>query len=66
MLDCDSGIRMEGPVVPVVTDVPVSPSSVVTEFVMNSPGIRIGNLLNRRPLLSPRSAHWIGRFRRKR
>ena len=42
--------------VPVVTDVPVSPSSVVTEFVMNSPGIRIGNLLNRRPLPSPKSA----------
>ena len=32
LLDCDRGTRMEGPVVLVVTYVPVSSSSVVTEF----------------------------------
>ena len=32
LLDCDPGTRMEGLVVPVVIDVLVYPSSVVTEF----------------------------------
>ena len=40
-------------VVPFVTDVLVSPSSVVAEIL-------IGNLLNRSPLLSPQSARVFG------
>ena len=49
-----------------VTDVLVSPSSVVTEFVMFPPCALIWNLLNRSPFLPPRSVHTVVQTRRKR
>ena len=64
LLDSDPGTRMEGSVVLVVTDVLVSPSSVVTEFCDDSSGSLMGNLLNRSPILSPKSG--FGQLRKKR
>ena len=64
--DCVSGTGTSGPVVPVVTDVLVSPSSVVTECLEMCPWRSIGNLSNRSLLLSPRSAVSFGQLRRKR
>ena len=66
LLGCDPGTRMEGPVVLVVTDVLVSSFSLGTKFCDDVSVSLIGNLLNRSRPLSPKSARWIGRFRRKR
>ena len=49
-----------------VSDVPVSPSSVVTELCEVSPVALIGNLWNRSPFLSPESVHIVVQIRRRR
>ena len=55
--DCFSGVGTSGPVVPVVTDVPVSPSFVVTEFCdafsLRSDGV----LVEPQPFFSQQRAH---------
>ena len=55
LCDCEPEIRTDVSARPVVTDVLVSPSSLVT-VVMVSPWIRIKNLWNRILCLSPKSA----------
>ena len=53
--------------VPDVTDVLVSLSSVITEFLRCVVSVtRIGNLWNRTPFLSPRSMHTLGQPCKKR
>ena len=51
---------------PDVTDVPVSPSSFVTELcVVLHPVFLIGAWWNRSPFLSPESVHIVVQLRRK-
>ena len=62
--------RTEVPAVPDVTVVPVSPSSVVTDLFedvsLDSDWELVEHLLNRSPLLPPRSVLSSGQFHRKR
>ena len=58
LCDCAPGTWT---VLPVVTDVRVSPSSAVAEMCEMFPRMLIGNLLNRGPFLSPRSVRLIVR-----
>ena len=61
--DCEPDSCAHVRVVPVVTDVLVSPSSVVTEFC---DGVALMvNLWNRSPFLSPKSVLAFGQLRRK-
>ena len=63
--DCEPDSRARVCVVLDVTDVLVSPSSVVTEFVKFPPVALIVNLWNHSPFLSPKSVHIVVQLRRK-
>ena len=66
LLGCDPGTRMDGPVVLVVVDVLVSPSSVVTEFCDGVSTESDREFVEPQSFLSQTSARWIGRFRKER
>ena len=64
--DCKPDSCAHVRVVPDVTDVLVSLSSVVTELCVFLLVALIGNLWNRSPFLSPKSVHIAVQIRRKR
>ena len=64
--DCEPEPCAHVHVVPDVTDVPVPPSSVVTELCELSRDALIGKMLYRSPFLSPKSVHIVVQVRKKR
>ena len=64
--DHELDTRAQVHVVPDVTDVLVSPTFVVTEFLMVFRVALIGKMLNHSPFLSPKSEHIVLHVRKKR